>query len=79
VDRAKNKLFRNLTVQAIPLSILSQYMPEQFNEVCQGKIHAVPKDLVNSHIMAVTGKYSRACGLSAKDIPVGKSYLYPGK
>lgn len=66
VEAAKNKLFENLNNIKIPLSLISQHMPEQFYQVCAGKIEANPIDLVHSHIQTVTGIYSRACGLSSR-------------
>lgn len=67
IDAAKDKLFANLTNTGIPLSLLSQFMPIQFYQVCDGSINATPKELVHSHIQTVTGIYSRACGLSKND------------
>lgn len=64
VEKAKNKLFENLTKTGIPLSLLSQFMPSQFYQVCQGVIDPTPTELIQSHILTVTGIYSRACGLS---------------
>ena len=78
VDHAKKRLFRNLTDHAIPFSLLSQFMPDQFNEVCENKINPVPTDLVQNHIMAVIRKYARACGLTAEKSNEGNSYLYKG-
>ena len=64
IEEAKNRLYNNLSKAEIPLSLLSQHMPEQFYQVCAGKINANPTELVHSHIQTVTGIYSRACGLS---------------
>jgi len=64
LDLARNRLFENLQKNRIPHSLLSQFMPVQFYQVCEGMIKAEPKDLVNSYIQIVTGIYSRACGLS---------------
>lgn len=64
VENAKEKLFKNLENIEIPLSVLSQYMPQQFYEVCQGKINMKPKELVHSYIRIVAGIYARACGLA---------------
>jgi len=61
---AKNKLYENLRKNKIPASLLSQFMPVQFHQVCDGSITADPVELVESHIQSVTGMYSRACGLS---------------
>lgn len=64
VETAKEKLFDNLGHTGIPLSLLSQFMPIQFYQVCEGMIEPTPIELVHSHIHTVTGIYSRACGLS---------------
>ncbi len=67
VDAARNRLFENLGKNKVPTSVLSQYMPVQFNLVCEGLITTSPKELVCSYIQIVTGKYSRACGLSSEN------------
>lgn len=64
IDLAKDKLYKNLSEAGIPLSLLSQFMPAQFYQVCEGLIDVTPEELVHSHIQTVTGIYSRACGLS---------------
>jgi D-tagatose-1,6-bisphosphate aldolase subunit GatZ/KbaZ len=64
---AKNRLFKNLTQNRIPLSVLSQFMPVQFSQVCEENITSHPIDLVHSHIRTVAGIYSRACGLSGNN------------
>ncbi len=64
LDSAKNKLFENLQKNKVPTSLLSQFMPIQFYQVCEGLITTEPKELVRSYIQVVTGIYSRACGLS---------------
>jgi D-tagatose-1,6-bisphosphate aldolase subunit GatZ/KbaZ len=65
LDSARNRLFENLQLSGIPFSLLSQFMPVQFHQVCEGLISIDPKELVHSYIQTVTGIYSRACGLSA--------------
>lgn len=61
LEASKKKLFGNLRKYKIPLSLLSQFMPVQFYQVCDGRITANPKDLIHSHIRTVAGIYSRAC------------------
>jgi D-tagatose-1,6-bisphosphate aldolase subunit GatZ/KbaZ len=65
LDSAKNRLFENLRNNKIPFSLLSQFMPVQFYQVCEGTIIADPKELVHSYIQSVTGIYSRACNLTS--------------
>ena len=59
---ACSKLFENLRTNTIPMSLLSQYMPVQFYQVCEGIITPDPQQLVHSAIQQVAGIYSRACG-----------------
>lgn len=66
IERAKNILFKNLKHDGIPLSLLSQYMPVQFYQVCLKEIEVDPEDLLRSHVQTVVGIYARACGLSEK-------------
>jgi D-tagatose-1,6-bisphosphate aldolase subunit GatZ/KbaZ len=64
VDDAKKRLYANLVKNKIPLSLLSQFMPEEFYHVCAGHIPVHPQDLVYSHIRRVAGIYARACSLT---------------
>lgn len=63
-ENARKKLFENLKKNNIPSSLLSQYMPIQFYQVCEGVIEPKPEQLVQSYIQVITSIYSRACGLS---------------
>ncbi len=64
VQSAKERLFRNLEKEKIPNSLISQFMPVQFYQVCEGIISTKPGDLVDSYIQTVAGIYARACGIS---------------
>jgi D-tagatose-1,6-bisphosphate aldolase subunit GatZ/KbaZ len=66
LNLAKNRLFENLRKNRIPLSLLSQFMPIQFYQVCEDKITTDPADLVFSYIRTVIAIYSRACGMAAQ-------------
>ena len=66
ITLSRQKLFANLQKTNIPLSLLSQYMPVQFSQVCEGHLSAEPQQLVHSYIQIVTGIYARACGLQYK-------------
>ena len=63
IEWSRQRLFENLQKNNIPLSLLSQFMPVQFQQVCEGHIPAEPKYLVHGYIQMVTGIYSRACGM----------------
>lgn len=54
-------LFANLEQVDIPLPLLQQYMPLQYQAVRKKEISCQPKDLVIYHIMQVTAVYAEAC------------------
>ena len=56
------RLKGNLDGKGIPLSMLSQYLPNQYNAVQEGVISLKTQDLILSRIRDVMGFYSRACG-----------------
>ncbi|MDR0601610.1 MAG: class II D-tagatose-bisphosphate aldolase, non-catalytic subunit [Treponema sp.] len=55
-------LFRNLSEKPIPLSLLSQFMPDLFMQVCEGTVKNSPEDLVTARIQKVLALYAGACG-----------------
>jgi len=54
-------LKKNLDEKGIPLSILSQFMPNQYNAVQEGRIPLKAQDLILDRIGDVIGIYARAC------------------
>lgn len=54
-------LKNNLDGAGIPLSLLSQFMPNQYDAVQEGKITIKADDLIISRIRDVVGIYARAC------------------
>ena len=63
LDAALHKLIANLTAHPAPLTVLSQYLPKQYDLVRAGAIANDPRAIIHSKIMEVTGIYSNACGL----------------
>lgn len=61
VRDAVQRLFRNLSRRNIPLPLLEQYMPLQYEMVRRGKLNTDPRQLVSDRVMRVTQRYSRAC------------------
>ena len=61
LEAALGRLIANLRAQEIPLSLLSQYLPRQYDQVRCGRLGNDPEQLILSHIMEVTGHYARAC------------------
>ena len=57
-------LIKNLSREPIPLTLISQYFPEEYDRVCAGEINGRPLELIEQHIRKVLRFYSAACGTS---------------
>jgi D-tagatose-1,6-bisphosphate aldolase subunit GatZ/KbaZ len=65
VVAAADTLFANLDARQIPLSLLSQHLPEQYLEVLQGQLSASAGALVQHKIGRLLAQYARACNRNA--------------
>jgi D-tagatose-1,6-bisphosphate aldolase subunit GatZ/KbaZ len=61
-----NRLLKNLETSPVPLTLISQYLPVQYDAIRTGAIDARPQTLIFHKIMEVTAKYARACGLAGE-------------
>ncbi len=62
VEKSVEKLISNLDAKEIPLPLLKQFMPVQYDAVRNGLISGRdPKTLIKHKIMEVTKVYSQAC------------------
>lgn len=61
VQKAQRTLFNNLAANPLPLTLLSQYLPNQAKAIFQNHIQNQPADIVIHKIMEVTEVYSDAC------------------
>ncbi|HID39001.1 MAG TPA: D-tagatose-bisphosphate aldolase, class II, non-catalytic subunit [Calditrichaeota bacterium] len=64
IKQALNQLFENLTSYEPSLSLVSQYLPLQYEAIRGGEIENNPLDMVLHKIYLVLQKYNYACGLS---------------
>ena len=55
------RLCANLDAVTIPLSLLSQHLPEQYLEVLQGQLGTGARQLVEHKIVRLLAQYARAC------------------
>jgi D-tagatose-1,6-bisphosphate aldolase subunit GatZ/KbaZ len=62
VERELQKLVANLSAAPPPLTLLSQFLPEQYDAVRAGAIGNQPPGLIQDRIRKVLRVYSRACG-----------------
>jgi D-tagatose-1,6-bisphosphate aldolase subunit GatZ/KbaZ len=65
VVAAVEKLVANLDALEIPLSLLSQHLPEQYLEVLQGQLAAKANALLEHKIGRLLAQYARACNRNA--------------
>ncbi|MDO6524400.1 D-tagatose-bisphosphate aldolase, class II, non-catalytic subunit [Motilimonas sp. 1_MG-2023] len=61
VKAAQQALFDHLTTKPLPVTLLSQYLPNQAKAIAQHQIQNDPADIVIHKIMEVTKVYSQAC------------------
>jgi D-tagatose-1,6-bisphosphate aldolase subunit GatZ/KbaZ len=55
-------LFENVSAIQIPLPLISQYFPSQYEDVRTGRLREQPEMLVQRHIRSVLSNYAKACG-----------------
>ena len=60
VTDAIEKLFYNLSAVEIPINILQQYMPIQYEKVIRNKLTLSPKELAKDGILNVVLDYEYA-------------------
>ena len=56
-------LMANLEGKNLPLSLLSQYLPEQYEKIRAGALKNQPRDLLLDRVTGVLSDYAYACGL----------------
>ncbi|WP_087025095.1 tagatose-bisphosphate aldolase subunit KbaZ [Thaumasiovibrio subtropicus] len=61
VNQCLDVLLKNLSTQPIPLPLISQYLPVQFQAIRQGSIKNDPKAIILDKIGEVTAVYAQAC------------------
>ncbi len=62
VERALGELVRNLSAGPIPLSLLSQYLPGQYDRIRAGLLDNEPRAIIRDRVRKVIQGYSRAVG-----------------
>jgi D-tagatose-1,6-bisphosphate aldolase subunit GatZ/KbaZ len=61
VHQAQERLLVNLGATPIPLPLLSQFLPAQYERVRDGRIQASPEALALDHVKDVLRTYAEAC------------------
>ncbi len=61
VQAALDRLLRNLSAAPIPLPLLSQFLPEQYRRIREGRLANRPQELLLDKIRSVLEEYAQAC------------------
>jgi D-tagatose-1,6-bisphosphate aldolase subunit GatZ/KbaZ len=64
VRRAVEALLAGLRTRPVPLTLLSQYLPDVYDRVRDGRCGMDPVELVRAHVERVLDVYGAACGES---------------
>ncbi|HLE53563.1 MAG TPA: class II D-tagatose-bisphosphate aldolase, non-catalytic subunit [Anaerolineales bacterium] len=67
IERALSRLLENLARNPPPLTLISQFLPVQYQNIRTGKIGNHPRQLVWDRIREVAACYSQACSNSYDD------------
>jgi len=65
VQKEIDRLFQNLAMGPIPLTVISQYLPEEYRAIRAGQIQGVPEQMIQEHIRQVLRIYASACAPAA--------------
>jgi D-tagatose-1,6-bisphosphate aldolase subunit GatZ/KbaZ len=63
VQKEISQLLANLDNQVLPATLISQFLPLEYEAVRNGLLRARAPDLICSHIRTVLRRYATACGL----------------
>lgn len=66
VQQALARLIGNLQQHPVPLTLLSQFLPLQYERVKAGILASTPTELINDKIAAVLADYAYACGYALR-------------
>jgi D-tagatose-1,6-bisphosphate aldolase subunit GatZ/KbaZ len=66
VEKALEKLMNNLQNHPFPLTLLSQYMPSQYQALRSGQLTSHPLEIIHHKIREVLKIYSTATGMNEK-------------
>jgi D-tagatose-1,6-bisphosphate aldolase subunit GatZ/KbaZ len=61
VERACTQLFERLASRAIPLTLISQYLPVQYAAIREGRLKSEPRELLLDGVAQVLRDYVNAC------------------
>jgi D-tagatose-1,6-bisphosphate aldolase subunit GatZ/KbaZ len=63
VQKEIARLFENLGRRPIPLTLVSQYLPLEYEIIRTGELQAIPDQMIRYHIRRVLRVYANACSV----------------
>ena len=57
------RLFDNLGARPIPLTLISQFLPLEYEAIRTGELQAIPQRMIHHHIRRVVRVYAEACSI----------------
>jgi D-tagatose-1,6-bisphosphate aldolase subunit GatZ/KbaZ len=63
VQKEIERLIENLRKQSLPLTLVSQYLPLEYEAIRAEQIEERPESMIRCHIQLVLRTYAAACGL----------------
>jgi len=63
VEQSLNTLIRNLKNNQLPLSLISQYLPNQYQKVRSGLLNMDPVNLIHDKVIEILEDYIYACNI----------------
>ncbi len=67
IDAARKTLIANLAQTGIPLPLISQFLPDQYHRIRDGRLAADPATLVTDRVRDALRPYAQACLLDRRD------------
>lgn len=64
VQASLNRLIKNLSRQDLPLSLVSQYLPKEYEQIREGRLPNNPMALMQGKVRDVLRTYASACGIN---------------
>jgi D-tagatose-1,6-bisphosphate aldolase subunit GatZ/KbaZ len=61
VQKEVASLLDNLAGRNIPLPLISQYLPGEYQAIRSGRMQAIPEPIIQEHIRQVLRHYAAAC------------------
>lgn len=62
VQEEVGRLLSNLGERPVPLTLISQYLPMEYEAIRAGELEALPTQIIQHHIRRVLDVYAQACG-----------------